>query len=92
MENYLSSSDPHQWVGLGGGAGSWGILERLGDLAIGYRCVGGHGGVWNDLGIWLSGIGVGGREEEEIKQPHLEGWGKMIPLGALSLFSLLANH
>ena len=45
--------------------GCHGILERTGDLAVGYRRWGGVVGFWSVLGIWLSGIGGRGEEKEE---------------------------
>ena len=43
IENYIASNDPHQWER---GHGS---LEPPGDLAVGYRWVGGVMGVWSHL-------------------------------------------
>ena len=47
-------------VGYRRWGGGHGILEAPRDLAVGYRRWGGVMGFWNDLGIWLSGIGGGG--------------------------------
>ena len=62
--------------GIGCVGGSHGTLEPPGDLAVGYRWVGGGG--HGTLETW--GCGEGRRKKrrrrnlEEIKQPHLKGW------------------